>query len=327
MNEPPNTASVPPAAQASNPWTKPIVLFALTFLSTTYVAAVMEGGAALPFMDGPEPKRSFWVGLHYSVPLLAILLAHEFGHYLAARMHRVAASPPYFIPLPIPPLGTLGAVILMPNRIERRNALLDIGAAGPLAGLAVALPVLVYGLQESRIEPLTTEGSYILEGHSVLYLAIRYLVKGPIPEGYDVLLSPTAFAGWAGLLVTMINLLPALQLDGGHIAYALFGNAQLRYSAWIRRLLLPLAALVSLSYGLPALFSGAEGDALTTPFSAGLSWLVWWFVLRGMAQLADAEHPPTDPGELSPARRIVAWFTLALFALLFMPVWMREVFV
>ncbi|MET0386739.1 MAG: site-2 protease family protein [Polyangiales bacterium] len=292
-----------------------VALFALTFVSTTYVGAASQG-------QGIESLSS---GLSYSVPLMSILLCHELGHYIAARLHRVPASPPFFVPMPISPLGTMGAVILMRDRITRRNALLDIGAAGPLAGLAVALPVLIYGIVTSPIQPLPEHAGYVVEGRSVLYLALLRLLKGPIPEGSDIMLSPTAFAGWAGLLVTMINLIPAVQLDGGHVAYALFGERQERYSRRVRMALLPIAAIVSLSYGLPALWSGARGELLLNGFAPGLQWFVWWFLLGMLVRRGGPEHPKTDDYVLSPRRRAVAWATLLLFLALFMPVWLRQV--
>jgi membrane-associated protease RseP (regulator of RpoE activity) len=288
-----------------------VALFALTFVSTTYVGA----------QDGP----SWWSGLAYSVPLMSILLCHELGHYVAARIHRVPASPPFFVPMPFPPLGTMGAVILMRGRIARRNALLDIGAAGPLAGMAVALPVLIYGIATSTVGPLPEHQGYLIEGRSLLYLLLLRVLKGPIPEGHDILLSPTAFAGWAGLLVTMINLIPAVQLDGGHVAYALFGERQERYSRGIRAALLPVAVCVSLAYGLPAYFGGARGELLLNGFAPGVHWLLWWFLLRLMTRRGRREHPRTDAGELSPGRRAIAWATLALFVALFMPAWLRQV--
>jgi membrane-associated protease RseP (regulator of RpoE activity) len=292
-----------------------VLLFALTFVSTTFVGAITSGVEHAPW----------WRGLSYSIPLMSILLAHELGHYIAARLHRVRASPPFFIPFPIPPLGTMGAVILMPGRIARRNALLDIGAAGPLAGMCVALPVLIYGLITSPVLPMPPGATYLMEGRSLLYLALLALLKGPIPAGSDVLLNPAAFAGWAGLMVTMINLIPAAQLDGGHVAYALFGERQQRYSRWLRRALLPVAAIVSLAYGIPALLAGKHGDALEAAFAPGTPWLLWWVVLRLMVGRGPHEHPPTDDTELSPRRRWVAWGTLLLFVLLFMPAWMRTV--
>ena len=141
-----------------------------------------------------------------------------------ARYHRVAASLPYFIPLPAG-WGTLGAVIAMRDRIRSRNALFDIGASGPLAGLVIALPALAWGLVHSPVKPMLLSG-YQQEGQSLLYLAMKRVLLGPIPEGYDVQLHPTAAAGWFGLLVTMVNLLPWGQLDGGHIAFSLFGERQ-----------------------------------------------------------------------------------------------------
>jgi membrane-associated protease RseP (regulator of RpoE activity) len=305
-----------PAELADAP-TKPrfvlsVVLFALTCASTTFV-------------------QSFWTGeplakaLSYSIPLMSILLAHELGHYIAAKRHSVPASPPYFIPVPLPPLGTMGALILMRSRIASRNALLDIGAAGPLAGLVVTLPVLAYGIWESPIEALPPDGGYYVEGRSLLYLALLRLLKGPIADGYDVMLTPTAFAGWAGLLVTMLNLIPALQLDGGHVAYALLGDSYARVSRLVRRSLLPLGIAVAIGYGLPAFVAGKRGDALWAQLSPGLQWFVWWAVLAFMARGASDEHPPTDPGPLSPFRRRLAWLTLGLFVLLFMPAWLRFV--
>jgi membrane-associated protease RseP (regulator of RpoE activity) len=292
------------------------LLFVLTCWSTTYVGA--DGGPLA-------------AGLAYSVPLMAILLSHEFGHYIAARIHRVPASLPYFVPLPIPPLGTMGAVILMRERIASRNALLDIGAAGPLAGLAVALPVLVYGIMESPVQAMPDgmhydqEGQLYQEGHSLLYAALLRVLKGPIPDGYDIMLTPTAFAGWAGLLVTMLNLLPSLQLDGGHVAYALLGERYQRVSSVLRRSLLPLAIGVSVFYGLTAFAAGKRGDALLGELEGGMQWFLWWLLLSLMARGPGPEHPPTDPGLLSPRRRALAWLTLSLFVLLFMPAWLRRV--
>lgn len=288
------------------------LLFALTCASTTLVGSTWS------------QEKSLLSGLAYSVPLMAILLSHEFGHYIAARIHRVPASLPYFIPMPVPPMGTMGAVIFMPQRIRSRDALLDIGAAGPLAGLIVALPVLAYGILQSPIE-LLPQGTYLMEGRSLLYLAMLYALKGPIPDGYDIMLGPTAFAGWAGLLVTMLNLIPALQLDGGHVAYSLFGERYELISRRLRRSLLAVAVAVGLAYGLPAYNAGVRGDALWGELMPASQWLMWWFILSLMARTSAREHPPTDPGMLSPKRRIIAWVTLLLFVVLFMPAWLRQV--
>ncbi len=307
------------ASTPSEPsWKLPLLLIFLTFLSTTFVGAAMAGVNLLETGD-------FAAGAPFSIPLMAILLAHEFGHYIAAKRHGVPSSPPYFIPMPIFLLGTMGAFIVMRGRIKRRDALLDVGAAGPLAGLAVALPILVYGFQQSPVEPLPTDAPYLVEGRSLLYVALLFLTKGPIPEGHDIMLTPTAFAGWAGLLVTMINLLPVGQLDGGHVAYALLGPKQELISRRLRRLLPVVAVAVSLSYGAPAYLKGVRGDALWNELAAGMAWLVWWGLLLLLKRATPSEHPETDPGTLSPRRRQVAVATLALFALLFMPSWMREV--
>jgi membrane-associated protease RseP (regulator of RpoE activity) len=254
---------------------------------------------------------------------MAILLAHELGHYFAGRHHGVDVSPPYFIPVPIPPLGTMGAVIRMRGAIRTRNALLDVGAAGPLAGMAVALPVLVYGIATSSVEPLPESG-YLLEGRSALYLALLFVIKGMIPAGHDIFLTNTAFAGWAGLLVTMINLLPIGQLDGGHIAYALLGPRQNVFSERFRRALPLFAVFGGIVYGVEALQSDVKMPELAARFAAGYHWLVWTFVLWLMTRMTGPDHPPTGPEPLSPARRVVAASCLALFAMLFMPAWIQS---
>jgi membrane-associated protease RseP (regulator of RpoE activity) len=297
-------------------WGLPLILIALTFASTFYVGAAMVLGAE---PDSLTDLRAGWV---FSIPLMAILLAHEFGHFFAGRYHRVDVSAPYFIPVPFFLLGTMGAVIQIRERIRSRNALLDIGAAGPLAGMLVALPVLVYGIATSPVEPLP-DTAYILEGRSLLYLGLLNLLKAPIPEGYDIMLTPTALAGWAGLLVTMINLIPFGQLDGGHVAYALMGSRQNQHSRTVLRLLPVLGILVSAAYGMSSYVAGVRGDALINDASAGMHWLVWAFLLWALTRATGPGHPPTEDDALSPRRRFVGWFTLSLFILLFMPSWIR----
>jgi membrane-associated protease RseP (regulator of RpoE activity) len=218
-------------------------------------------------------------------------------------------------------IGTLGAVIRMSGTIRLRNALFDIGASGPLCGLAVALPVLVYGIAHSPIQAMDPRMDYVMLGEPLLYKGLLYALKGPIPVGHDLMLSAPAFAGWAGLLVTMINLVPVGQLDGGHVAYALFGERQDVYSRWVRRGLLAVSLGLSLAALLGALQAGVRGEALVRPATAGLNWLLWWGVLTLMARFTGDQHPPTEPSELSPARRVLAWFTLLLFVALFMPTW------
>lgn len=294
-------------------------LFVLTLASMFWVGAQWAGVDV-----ASAGLRALWRGYPFALPLMAILLAHELGHYFAARIHRVDASPPYFIPMPFTLIGTFGAVIHMRESIRRRDALFDIGAAGPLAGLVIAVPVLVYGIAQSPIEALDPGTTYLVEGRSLLYLAVLYALKGPIPAGHDVLLTPTALAGWAGLLVTMMNLVPVGQLDGGHVAYALFGERQTIYSRRIRAGLLGVALLMGLGSAAQVALSGESAQRALEAMAAGSHWFVWWILLTVMARMSRGEHPPVEPGELSPRRRALACFTLLMFVLLFMPVWMAE---
>jgi membrane-associated protease RseP (regulator of RpoE activity) len=306
-------------------WPLALGLMALTWYSVFYAG------------QGHEAADTLTAGWTFAVPLMAILTAHEFGHYIAARLHGVDISPPYFIPFPNF-FGTMGAVISMRGRIRSRDALLDIGAAGPLAGMAVALPVLVVGILESPIAPAPARGTlapqrgwglpdvvggFLQEGHSLLYDGLIWALRGGIPDGHDIHLSPTALAGWAGLLITMINLIPASQLDGGHVAYALFGPKQDRYSARMVSALPWLALASSGALALRGWVLGHGPASLYGNLFAGLPWLIWWGFLRFMTRGEQAHHPPTDDDVLSPKRRKVAWLTLLLFPLLFMPAWLR----
>jgi len=317
-------AEGPPAdSEAPEPfrWKLNLVLFLAT------VASVFLTGAryveALPEPSGwREVLGSLPSGASYAVPLMAILLTHEFGHYIAARVHRVDASLPFFIPLPhFSPFGTMGAIISMRGRIRSRNALLDIGASGPLAGLVIAIPVLIVGLAHSRVGPVEPHG--IQEGQSLLYMALKRLVLGPIPDGQDVFLGPMAFAGWTGLFITALNLIPIGQLDGGHIAYALFGLRQNRFARTLHTALLGMFVLNLVRFMIPVAREHAwslTGQA----FSNALPWLVWYILLRLIMRAGGQDHPPTEPGELSPVRKGIALFSLVLFVLLFMPTPMAQ---
>jgi len=316
----PTSAGQDAPGGAFREWRLPLVLLALTLLTTLW------SGAALHGLDPLEDPRAILAGWDFSLPLLAILVTHELGHYVAGRLHGVDVSPPYFIPLPPPlGLGTMGAVIRIRSAITDRRALLDVGAAGPLAGLAVALPVLAVGLAASPVEPLPPPGGgLIAEGHSILYEAMLRAILGPFPEGHDVMLTPTAFAGWMGLLVTMMNLLPFSQLDGGHIAFALLGPRQHRIGRAVL-FALPLVATVTGGYfGARALARGLTGDPLLHELLAGVHWLVWFGVLLLLGRLSGFDHPPSDHGTLGLGRKAVAVACLVLFALLFMPSWMRD---
>jgi len=294
-----------------------LILFVLTAISVFWSGAAELDSTLAESLD-PRRLLEIWRGWPFAVPLLAILVAHEMGHYVAARCHRVQASLPFFIPLPkLSPFGTLGAIIGMSGRIRSRIALLDIGAAGPLAGMVVALPVLAIGLSKSPILPNSEH--YTQEGQSLLYMFMKRVFAGPIPDGSDVQLHLTAMAGWVGLLVTMINMLPWGQLDGGHIAYALFGERQHTYARWVRRSLLILFAFNVLRFVTPVILhrtSLGYGFAL----SNSLFWLIWFGFTGLIGRLSGgADHPPFEPGELGPGRRAVAWLCLIMFVLLFMP--------
>lgn len=329
MSDEPTAATEPtskPEPGGLAAWRTPVLLFFATLMTTSLVGAEMHGIDPIEAFDRGGTLamlRALLAGWDFALPLMSILLAHELGHYVAGRLHHVDISPPYFIPMPLSLLGTMGAVIRMSGRIARRDALLDVGASGPLAGLVVTLPVLVYGIATSPIEPLPEAGNFIIEGRSLLYVGLLYLLKGPIPAGHDIMLSPTAFAGWAGLLVTMINLVPVGQLDGGHIAYALWGPAQDRYARWFRFALPLVALLTGAWFGIPAILAHQTPEEIATEWASGLHWLVWFVVLTVLARFTGPEHPPTDDAQLSPRRRAVAIGTLILFVLLFMPSWVR----
>lgn len=287
-----------PQAQQTRLWVHAL-LFGATVLTTLYVGAGMS--PARPPDDLWWPLFNLWAGWPFAVSLLSILLAHEMGHYFASRHHRVPASLPYFVPLPIPEflgnvLGTMGAVIVMKGRITNRRSMLDIGAAGPLIGLVVTIPVLLIGLSMSYVEPLPIDQAYSMEGNSLLYLLLKYAIfRSWLPaNGLDVFISPVAFAGWAGLLVTSLNLIPAGQLDGGHVLYSLLGK-KARLLIW--PIILALAAL---------------------------GFFVWtgWFLWAGLVFFFGQGHPgPLDTiTKLDAKRKLVAVAVLAAFVLTFTPV-------
>ncbi|MCI0520223.1 MAG: site-2 protease family protein [Chloroflexi bacterium] len=308
-----------------------VLLFALTvvsvFIAGLYytLGSMYDGPPAPDFADLlPYLLDSVGGGLAFTVSLLAILTAHEFGHYLAGRYHGAHVTLPYFLPFPFGAFGTMGAFIQLKSPPKNRRILLDIGIAGPLAGLAVALPVLLVGLALSQVSNIPThllpnQGLQI-EGNSILYLLSKYIVFGrllpdpatygglapwlywlgyfftgqPLPlGGQDVMLHPVAWAGWAGLLVTALNLIPAGQLDGGHMIYVLLGR---RASA-----LLPviLGALVLLGF-----------------FWSG--WWLWAFLIFLMGRLHAEPLDQITP--LDPPRRAAAALAIIIFLLVFTPV-------
>jgi membrane-associated protease RseP (regulator of RpoE activity) len=250
-------------------WT-PVLLFAATCVTTTSVQ-----------------------GWAYSIPLLFTLLCHEFGHFLQARRYRVEASWPYFIPVPSI-LGTMGAVINMRGGMGDRRALFDIGISGPLAGLGPALAFSVIGLHWSRIAPLLhVEGVHKL-GTPLLFQWLGDWILGPTPPGHDIYLHPMAYAGWVGIFITALNLIPIGQLDGGHVLYAL-----LRRKAHIVAQLLMIAALVAM------IVTG--------------NWA--WLLMLVLLMLMGPNHPPTadDSVPLGRGRTILGWLTLCFIFVGFTP--------
>lgn len=265
-----------------------VLLFLVTALTTTVSGAVWNG---VPL----EPSVRFLVGgLPFSVTLLAILFTHEMGHYLMCRRYGVDASLPYF--LPAPPLifmwGTIGAFIRIRALFPSRRALFDIGAGGPWAGFVLAFAATAWGLSHSTIAPAPIESGMIEFGDSLLTRGLVWLLLDV--ESSRVILHPVAFAGWTGLLVTSLNLLPVGQLDGGHILYAVF-RGRLRVVS-----VLLIAFLVWL---------GIQGSG---------SWLVWAAILTSMLILG---HPPTldDDRPLGTARTLGAVASLLLFVVTFVP--------
>ncbi len=267
------------------------------------------------------------VGPAFSVTLMAILVCHEMGHYVVARRHGIDASLPYFIPMPpVITLGTLGAVIRMKSPIEDPNKLVDVGAAGPLAGLAVAIPALFYGLTLSDVGPPTEGG--MLEGNSIAYLAIKYAVKGMyLPsDGVDVNLHPVAFAAWVGLLITMINLIPIGQLDGGHIACGYLRDRHEGSSRYLHYGLLVVGLAVFGWMTNDALGAGyTTGDAAVYGVSSAAPWLVWAGMLAWMRSGGGGSyHPPVGDVPLTPARRALVFCMGIVFVLIFTPVPLRQ---
>lgn len=311
-----------------------ILLFTLTVMSMLYVGTMytlggLYDGTATPDFQSLLPfiRESIPGGIGFTVSFLAILLAHEFGHYFTARHHKTAVSLPYFLPFPNL-LGTLGAVILTKEVPRNKKVLLDIGIAGPLAGLVVTIPVVILGLATSEVHQLPAilpEGMGF-EGNSILYLALKYLVHGlwlpqpltygslspflywiryfftglPFPNGgIDVTMNSVALAGWAGLLVTGLNLIPVGQLDGGHLIYGIFGRRTEKIMPFIIGTLLIL----------------------------GFVWQGWW-LWAVILLVFNRKHGETldEITILDPRRQAIAILGLIVFILVFIPVPMTAPF-
>ncbi len=275
-------------------------LFLATVLTTLLAGTLILGGVS-PGELWNNPWR-IAVGLPFAAALLGILGVHELGHYTVGRRHGMPVSLPYFIPVPpIPPflLGTLGAVIRLRGAIRDRRALFDMAVAGPLAGLAVAVPVYVLGLRLSsvvRIPAGDTAGAYVQFGDAVLPKLLERLTLGALPPDSDILLHPVGIAAWFGFFVTALNLIPAGQLDGGHIVYALFGGRH----ALVSKLAVGGLVLIGLAFG-------------------SINWLVWAALIVGVMGF---RHGPTmdDITPLDRRRRALGLFALMLLFLLLPPV-------
>ncbi|NLV66825.1 MAG: site-2 protease family protein [Spirochaetes bacterium] len=264
-----------------------VLLFAATFITTTLAQSQTSGSITQIFLSG----------LAYSCTLMAILSAHEFGHYFAARSFGVNATLPFFIPFPCDsPVGTLGAVIKTRSPIPHRRALFYIGAMGPLPGFVVSLAAVITGIYLSEVQPLPPagEGVFLSYGESWLFSFIVQQIHGGIAPGSDLFLHPVGFAGWIGFLLTALNLMPVGQLDGGHILYSLIGEKQ-RYAGWAF-----LCALVILSFYWPG-------------------WIVWVIIILLLVMVG---HPYIHgPGEeLSTAEKITGWACMIIMVLTFVPV-------
>jgi membrane-associated protease RseP (regulator of RpoE activity) len=316
---------LPPAGQAPMLGARPVrqryglalALFLLTFFTTTTlgpgILILTRTDMTLELEPWLSPR---WVGfvwsnpevlalgLGFSLPVLAILLVHEMGHYVACRRYGLPATLPYFLPAPVG-IGSFGAFIRIRAPIRGKRELLDVGVAGPIAGFVALLPFLFLGVARSRPVPLSAievPGDsallILLPGRSLLFEAVTRLFHGPLPAGTTLDLHPFALAAWFGLLATAINLLPLGQLDGGHILYAATGR-------WQRRLALPLWALVAL---------------------AGLIW-PGWLLLSVLVLVIGLRHPPVrdESEELGRGRLAVALLALLLLVICFMPVPIQDV--
>lgn len=283
----------------------PIILFLLTCLSTllagslnfspTYLLVeALEQGSMMPIRQ--VLLRHWQDGLTYTACVLAILLTHEMGHYLVMVRYRIPATYPLFLPFPISPIGTMGAVIAMDGMKANRKEMFDIGLAGPLAGLVVAIPILWIGASQLDAD-LPQFGVFLLDQPLLAQWAMQ-LASPENGDSRDVLwqgqLNPYFMAGWVGLIITGLNMIPVSQLDGGHVAYALFG----RRAHWLARAFLVLA----------------------------LAWLVYtnervWILMIGLLLLSGPDHPPTrdDTVALGWLRTSIGCISLAIPIVCFAP--------
>ena len=296
----------PEPAPSPAQWALSLLLLSLTFCTTTFAGLFYATGffglrnlAGLMFPPGP---RVLLTCVSFSFPLVAILTAHELGHYFACRHYGMKCTPPYFIPAPLPLTGTLGAFIKIKSHFRKRKAVFDIGIAGPLAGFLFSLPVLWIGISISRLTPkLPPRFTGLSFGEPLIFRLIGIAALGYAPERHDMIAHPMAMAGWVGLLATSLNLLPIWQLDGGHIAYAALG------ARWHKKLsFAAVAALIIVSLlGWP------------TP-----SYLLFSLMLLIIGWRLRFYHPAplVDEGPLGPGRTILAFVALLILIFSFTPV-------
>jgi membrane-associated protease RseP (regulator of RpoE activity) len=277
------------------------LLFGLTVL-TTWFAGMFFGLSFLAADGGPGPSlldpRTVGLGFSYALALMTILVGHELGHYLTCRRYGVLATLPYFIPGP-PFLGTFGAFIRIKSPIRYKHEIFDVGANGPLAGFTLALPVLVVGLAFSKVSPFAETPDTIMFGEPLLFRLLSGLFFGSVPDGSALVLHPVGFAGWVGLLVTALNLVPLGQLDGGHIAYALLGRR-----AWIlSRVMVVFLAVMGVFFHLTWLILAA---------------VILFVEFKSKMRL---RHPPVldEDAPLGPRRAILSVIVALIFILSFIP--------
>jgi membrane-associated protease RseP (regulator of RpoE activity) len=259
-------------------------------MTTLFAGALLNG--VIPW----EQPEKIYLGLPFSLTLLLILLTHEMSHYVASRKHNVSATLPYFIPAPSI-IGTFGAIIKMKPPIPNRRSLIDIGASGPIGGFIVAVVAAIIGLTLSEVKPTGEIQEGLAFGSSILFNYLSKIVLNIDPEKYDVILHPVAFAGWIGLLVTSLNLLPIGQLDGGHIIYALFGEKH----EMISKGTIPVLILMGFIY-----WPG---------------WIIWAVLMI----ILGYRHPPVvSPHiQLNRERKLIGWISLVIFILTFTPMPVR----
>lgn len=264
-----------------------ILLFILTIFSTLIVGALQAGA------DIWKEPGQIYKGLPFSLTLMIILLSHEFAHFFSSRNHGVKATLPYFIPAPNI-IGTFGAFIKMKSPIITRKALIDIGASGPIAGFIISVVACIAGLNMSDVVSVSETRGLLRLGDSILFSFLTGAILGVTPVDQDIMLNPVAFAGWIGLFVTSINLIPVGQLDGGHIAYALLGEKQMRFSVILVVVLAWLGLFIW------------EG------------WVLWAVLLV----ILGVRHPPVIYWEvpLDRKRKLIGGMSLIIFILTFIPV-------